>query len=150
MNYFFISFSFIFIFHCSSLPNRNVKIETVDGYFLKNTSSLSEVIVKVQSEQEFLQNFDIGRTMMSFRPIFWAEEYAIVYVGKKSNQSENLKLSGFNHTKDQLNLYIQKTSSGPQSYTSQPILVIVIQRNQTFKNLSVYLNFEKISSLTIP
>jgi hypothetical protein len=150
MKYFLILISFIFFLQCSSIPYRNVKIETVEGFFVKNNSSLSEVVVKVKSEEEFLQNFDMGRTMSSFRPIFWAEEYAIVYVGKKSNQSESLKLAGYNHTKDQLNLYIQKSTLGPQSYTSQPILVVVIQRNHSFKNLSVFLNFEKISSLTVP
>jgi hypothetical protein len=138
------------LFNCASLENRKLRIETVDGYFVKNTSSLSDVVLKIKSEEEFHQNFDIARTMSAFRPIFWAEEYAIIYVGKKSNMSESLKLSGYNHTKDQLNLYIQKTSQSPQSYISQPILVILIQKNQSFKNLSVFLNFDKISSFSIP
>lgn len=132
--YFLLIFSII---SCNSVKrgdsvlNQEVPYREAKGYFVKNNINATIDNPKFENQQEFDQVFGMATTMGEKgkpTPIDFSKEFVVAQIEDPSTQKIDLKPTSIRKNANILEIKYKKIPGENQSYTSQSLILLVIDK----------------------
>lgn len=112
-----------------SVLNQEVPYKEAKNYFVKNSVDAAIDTQKFENQKDFDQVFGMATTMSgSGKPtaIDFSKEFAVAQIEDPSTQKTELKPISIRKNANILEIKYKKISGGNQSYTSQPVMILII------------------------
>ncbi|MDR2916125.1 MAG: hypothetical protein LBV74_15085 [Tannerella sp.] len=114
---------------CKSKQQEKVEYVNASGYFVRNDIADGTIIQKITSQEQLDGYFGMGATM-SVRPTAFdfTKEYAIAVILPLTENSSTINIDSLLRGNGKVNLYYSVQTGSPQTYTSRPFTLLVIDR----------------------
>ncbi len=114
---------------CKGRQQERVEYANASGYFVRNDIADGTIIEKITSKEQLDGYFGIGATM-SVRPtvLDFTKEYAIAVILPLTENSSAINIDSLLRSNGKVNLYYSVQTGSPQTYTSRPFTLLVIDR----------------------
>ncbi|MCD9855965.1 hypothetical protein LUD75_14660 [Epilithonimonas sp. JDS] len=112
-----------------SVLNQEVPYKVAKNYFVKNNIDAAIDNPKFENQQDFDQVFGMATTMgESGKPtaIDFSKEFAVAQIEDPSTQKVELKPISIRKNANILEIKYRKIVGENQSYTSQPVMILII------------------------
>jgi len=112
-----------------SVLNEEVPYKEAKNYFVKNNIDAAVDNPKFENQQNFDDVFGMATTMGENgkpTPIDFSKEFAVAQIEDPSTQKVELKPISIRKNSNILEIKYRKIVGGNQSYTSQPVMILII------------------------
>lgn len=108
----------------------NIPFTEAKNYFVKNTYKDGDLAdPKITSQADFDKLFGMATTMAPDQKptgIDFSTHYVIAYIGASTDMATTLSPAGLTKTGDTITLTYKETTGEKQSFTTRPLLLIVV------------------------